>query len=77
MSFNVITNRTVKAFVQAKDFYPGFELEEEYFSKAIIKDVDQNKSRFKKKSDGLIGWTAGDYNQLPPPSATAAKNTYQ
>jgi hypothetical protein len=48
MSFNVITNRSVKAFVQAKDFYPGFKLEEECFSKAIIKDVDQNKSKFKK-----------------------------
>ena len=26
--------------------------------------------------EGLIGGTAGDYNQ-PPPSANTAKNTYQ
>jgi hypothetical protein len=42
----------MKAFTKAFDFYPGFNLEEECFSKAIIKDVDQNKSsKFKKKSD--------------------------
>jgi hypothetical protein len=34
--------------MKAHDFYPGFKLEEESFSKAIIKDVDQNKSRSKK-----------------------------
>jgi hypothetical protein len=50
LSTSIITNRTVKPFVEAYDFYPGFKLEEECFSKAVIKDVDQ-KSRFKKKSD--------------------------
>jgi hypothetical protein len=50
LSLNVITNKTVKPFIKAHDFYPGFKLEEECFSKAIIKDVDQ-KSKFKKKSD--------------------------
>jgi hypothetical protein len=50
LSTSIITNRTVKPFIQAHDFYPGFKLEEGCFSKAIIKDVDQ-KSRFKKKSD--------------------------
>jgi hypothetical protein len=48
---SVITNRTVKPYVKAHDFYPGFKLEEECFSKAIIKDVDQKSSKFKKKSD--------------------------
>ncbi len=33
------------------DFYPGFKLEEACFSKAIIKDMNETKSRFKKKSD--------------------------
>jgi hypothetical protein len=47
---SVITNKTVKPFIKAVDLYPGFKLEEECFSKAIIKDVDQ-KSKFKKKSD--------------------------
>jgi hypothetical protein len=28
-------------------------------------------------AEGLIGGTAGDYNQPPPSSATTAKNTYQ
>jgi hypothetical protein len=51
MSFNAITNRTVKLFIKAHDFYPGLELEEECFSKAVPKDVDQYKSRFRKKSD--------------------------
>jgi hypothetical protein len=51
LSSNVITNRTVKAFIQAHDFYPGFKLEEECFSKAIVKDIDQKSSKFKKKSD--------------------------
>jgi hypothetical protein len=49
---SAITNRTVKSFIKAVDLYPGFKLEEECFSKAIIKDVDQkSSSKFKKKSD--------------------------
>ena len=43
---SIITNRTVKPFIKAHDFYPGFKLEEECFSKAVIKDVD---SKSKKK----------------------------
>lgn len=35
-------------FIELHDFYPGFKLEEECFSKAIVKDVDLTKSRFKK-----------------------------
>jgi hypothetical protein len=57
---SIITSRIVKPFIKAVDLYPGFKLEEECFSKAIIKDVDQNKSRFKKKSeldqDGPMSW---------------------
>jgi len=48
---SVITNKIVKPFIKAVDLYPGFKLEEECFSKAIIKDVDQSKSKFRKKSD--------------------------
>jgi hypothetical protein len=48
---SVITNRTVKPFIKAHDFYPGFKLGEQCFSKAIIKDMNETKSRFKKKSD--------------------------
>jgi hypothetical protein len=48
---SIITNRTVKPFIKAVDLYLGFKLEEECFSKGIIKEVDQNKSRFKKKSE--------------------------
>ena len=33
------------------DFYPGFKLEEEYFSKAIIKNVNESQSKKKSKSD--------------------------
>jgi hypothetical protein len=57
---SIITNRTVKPFIKAVDLYPGFKLEEECFSKAIIKDIDQNKSKFKKKSildqEGPMTW---------------------
>jgi hypothetical protein len=45
-----ITNRTVKSIIKAADFYPGFKMEEEYFSNAIIKDVDQ-KTTIRKKSN--------------------------
>jgi len=52
MSSNLITNRTIKPFIKAHDFYLGYKLEEECFSKDIIKDVDQkSKFRSKKKSD--------------------------
>jgi hypothetical protein len=45
-----ITNRTVKPIIKATDFYPGFKMEEECFSNAIIKDVDQ-KTTIRKKSN--------------------------
>ena len=46
---SVITNKTVKPFIKVDfDFYPGFKLEEECFSKAVIKDID---AKTKKKSD--------------------------
>jgi hypothetical protein len=45
----MITNRTVKPFIKAHDFYPGFKLEEECFSKAIISDINDPRSRSKKK----------------------------
>ena len=32
-----ITNKTVKPFIDAHDFYPGFKLEEECFSKQSLK----------------------------------------
>ncbi|MGB5091580.1 MAG: hypothetical protein WBN72_11605 [Nitrososphaeraceae archaeon] len=52
MSSNVITNRTVKPYMKAHDFYPGVKLEEECFSKTIIKDMNESPSRKKKgKSD--------------------------
>ena len=52
MSSNIITNKTVKPYLEPHDFYPGFKLEEESFSKAIIKDVDHSsKSKFRKKSE--------------------------
>ena len=47
---SIITNRTVKSFIDAHDFYPGFKLEEECFSSAKIKDM--NESRSKKKGQG-------------------------
>ncbi len=50
---SVITNKTVKPFIDAHDFYPGFKLEEECFSKAVIKDVDP-KSR--KKDQEPLTW---------------------
>lgn len=49
---SIITNETVKPFTKVVDLFPGFKLEEECFSKAIIKDPNETtKSRFKKKSD--------------------------
>jgi hypothetical protein len=51
LSTSIITNRTVKPFIKAYDFYPGFKEEEKCFSKAIVKDIDQKSSKFKKKSD--------------------------
>ncbi len=50
---SVITNKTVKPYIDAHDFYPGFKLEEECFSKAIIKDVD---SKSKKKDQEPLTW---------------------
>lgn len=46
----IITNQTVKPFIKAHDFYPGFKLEEECFSKAIIIDVERSRKK-KSKSD--------------------------
>jgi len=55
LSFNIlaiIMNETVKPFTKVVDLYPGFKMEEECFSKAIIKDVNESPSRKKKsKSD--------------------------
>jgi hypothetical protein len=49
---SVITNRTVKPFIEMHDFYPGFKEEEKCFSSAIIKDMNESPSRKKKgKSD--------------------------
>lgn len=50
---SIITNKTVKPFIDAHDFYPGFKLEEECFSKAVIKDVD---SKSKKKDQEPLTW---------------------
>lgn len=50
---SIITNKTVKPFIKAHDFYPGFALEEECFSNAIIKDVD---SKSKKKDQESMTW---------------------
>jgi len=47
---SAITNRTVKPFIKAHDFFPGFKLEEECYSKAIISDMNQ-EPRSKKKSN--------------------------
>lgn len=53
---SVITNKTVKPFIDAHDFYPGFKLEEECFSKAIIKDMDSNSKSKKTKDQEPITW---------------------
>jgi hypothetical protein len=53
MSNVAITNRTVKPFIKAHDFYPSFKLEEECFSNAMIKDIDE-PARTKKKSKSEI-----------------------
>ena len=50
---SVITNKSVKPFIKAVDLYPGFKLEEECFSKAIIKDVD---SKSRKKDQEPLTW---------------------
>lgn len=56
MSLNtpIITNRTVKPFTKMYDFYPGYKLEEECFSKAIITDPDSSKRKKGIKSKGDI-----------------------
>ena len=48
---SIITNRTVKPFIKVVDLFPGFKLEEECFSKAIIKDVNESSRKKKSKSD--------------------------
>lgn len=54
---SVITNKTVKPFTDAHDFYPGFKLEEECFSKAIIKDMGSNsKSKKTNKEQEPLTW---------------------
>lgn len=57
---SIITNRTVKPFIQAHDFYPGFKEEEKSFSSAIIRDVDLKTTKKKGKSDldqeGAMTW---------------------
>jgi len=50
---SIITNRTVKPFIKAVDLYPGFKLEEECFSKAIIKDIGQTTSKSRSKKSDL------------------------
>ena len=50
---SVITNKTVKPFIKPVDFFPGFKLEEECFSKAVIKDMD-SKSRKKESGSNFI-----------------------
>ena len=50
---SIITNKTVKPYIEAHDFYPGFKLEEECFAKAIIKDVDSKTSKGKKDQEPL------------------------
>ena len=69
MSTSIITNRIVKPFIQAHDFYSGFKLEEECFSKAMIKEIDQ--SRFKKKS------SKSDLDQEGPTTRPHEKSTKQ
>ena len=62
------TNRTVKPFTELVDLFPGFKLEEECFSKAIINDVNPKK---KSKSD---------LNQEPmswPREKSAKETTYE
>ena len=53
---SIITNRTVKPFIKAVDLYPGFKLEEECFSKAIIKDMDSNSKSKKTKDQEPLTW---------------------
>ena len=63
-----ITNRAVKPFTELVDLFPGFKLEEECFSKAIINDVNPKK---KSKSD---------LNQEPmswPREKSAKETTYE
>jgi hypothetical protein len=55
---SLITNKSVKPYIQMHDFYPGFKLEEACFSKAIIKDVD---SKSKKKDQEPMIWPREKY----------------
>jgi hypothetical protein len=50
---SIITNRTVKPFIKAVDLYQGFKMEEECFSKAIVKDVDQSTSKSRSRKSDL------------------------
>lgn len=69
---SIITNRTVKPFIEAHDFYPGFKLEEQCFSNAIIKDV--NEPRTKRKGLGL-GKSDLDEEPLTWPREKSVKQT--
>jgi hypothetical protein len=51
---SIITNRSVRPFVKVHDFYPGFKLEEECFSKAIVRDLEQKSS--KKDQEVVTTW---------------------
>jgi len=44
----------VKPFIKAHDFYPVFKLEEECFSRAVIKDVDQKITNKTKDQEPLL-----------------------
>ena len=56
-----ITNKTVKPFIKAHDFYPGFKLEEECFSNAVFKDLDETTPSSRKKKSS----TKSDLEQGP------------